>query len=98
MTDTRYTALVLAATRGNQDPLALAGGVSHKCFIDIAGQPMLRRVVRSVLDSGRVGRVILQIEAASTEEAKVILAPLGADDRITYVPSQANIGASVRAA
>jgi hypothetical protein len=98
MTDTRYTALVLAATRGNQDPLALAGGVSHKCFIDIAGQPMLRRVVASVLDSGRVGRVILQIEEASTEEAKAILAPLGADDRITYVPSQSNIGASVRAA
>jgi GTP:adenosylcobinamide-phosphate guanylyltransferase len=97
MTDTRYTALVLAATRGNQDPLALAGGVSHKCFIDIAGQPMLRRVVASVLDSGRVGRIIVQIEAASTEEAKALLAPLGAEDRITYTPSRENIGTSVAA-
>ena len=57
MADTRYTALVLAASRGNLDPLAQAGGVSHKCFIDIAGQPMLRRVVEAVIESGRVGRI-----------------------------------------
>ncbi|MCW3838417.1 NTP transferase domain-containing protein [Sphingomonas canadensis] len=95
MTDQRYTALVLAATRGNRDPLAEAGGVSHKAFIDIAGQPMLRRVVASVLDSGRVGRVIVQIEPGSTEEAKAILAPLGADGRIIFAPSADSIGASV---
>ena len=59
MSDRRYTALVLAATRRNRDPLALAGGVSHKAFIDLAGVPMLRRVVASVVDSGRVGRVIV---------------------------------------
>ena len=46
MPDKRYTALVLAATRGGaRDPLAQAGGVSHKAFIDLAGKPMLRRVV-----------------------------------------------------
>ena len=48
MTDRRYTALVLAASRGNLDPLAQAGGVSHKTFIDVAGVPMLERVVRGV--------------------------------------------------
>ncbi len=42
MGERTYTALVLAASRGNLDPLAQAGGVSHKCFIDIAGRPMLR--------------------------------------------------------
>ena len=62
MTDARYTALVLAASRGNLDPLAQAGGVSHKCFIDIAGEPMLRRVVRAVAESGRIGRIVIQIE------------------------------------
>ena len=98
MTDTRYTALVLAASRGNQDPLALAGGVSHKCFIDIAGQPMLRRVVASVWDSGRVHRIIVQIEQDSMEEAKEILRPLGIDDRLVFTPSSTSIGASVFAA
>ncbi|MFA7440067.1 MAG: NTP transferase domain-containing protein [Sphingomonadaceae bacterium] len=97
MNDTRYTALVLAASRGHQDPLAVAGGVSHKAFIDIAGQAMLVRVVRSVLDSGRVGRVIVSIEAGSIDEARTSLAPLGAEDRIVYMPSRENIGASVSA-
>jgi hypothetical protein len=97
--DARYTALVLAANRGGpQDPLAAAGGVSHKTFIDIAGEPMLRRVVRSVLDCGRVGRIIVSIEMDSMEEAREILQPLGAEDRIRFTPSAHNIGASVTAA
>ena len=98
MTDTRYTALVLAASRGNRDPLAQAGGVSHKCFIDIAGQPMLRRVVGSVWDSGRVKQVIVQIEPESIEEAKEILKPLGIDEHMVFTPSSTSIGASVFAA
>jgi CTP:molybdopterin cytidylyltransferase MocA len=98
MTDTRYTALVLAANRrGAADPLAQAGGVSHKSFIDIAGEPMLRRVVRSVLECGRVGRILLSIEDESRDEAQEILRPLGADDRIVYVQSRENIGSSVDA-
>jgi hypothetical protein len=97
MTDTRYTALVLAASRGNLDPLAQAGGVSHKCFIDIAGRPMLSRVVEAVMASGRFRRTIVGIEADSIEEAKAILAPLPGSDRIEYVASRENIGASVAA-
>lgn len=95
MGDRRYTGLVLAASRGNLDPLAQAGGVSHKCFIDIAGQPMLRRVVQAVLESGRIGRTIVAIEPASIEEAKAILAGLPGTEAIEYVPSQSNIGTSV---
>ncbi|HEV2817816.1 MAG TPA: NTP transferase domain-containing protein [Allosphingosinicella sp.] len=97
MTDARYTALVLAASRGNLDPLARAGGVSHKCFIDIAGQPMLRRVVEAVMASGRVGRTIVGIEEDSIAEAKAILAPLPGAEAIEYVASRENIGASVAA-
>lgn len=97
MNDRNYTALVLAASRGHQDPLAIAGGVSHKAFIDIAGEPMLVRVVRSVLESGRVGRVIVSIESGSINEARGLLAPLGAEDRIVYTPSRENIGVSVSA-
>jgi len=97
MGDTDYTGLVLAASRGHLDPLALAGGVSHKCFIDIAGEPMLRRVVRGVIDSGRIGRTIVAIEPDSIEEAKAILAPLPGAGRIEYVASRETIGASVSA-
>ena len=95
MGDTRYTGLVLAASRGHLDPLAQAGGVSHKCFIDIAGQPMLKRVVEGVMQSGRIGRTIVAIEPDSMAEAKQILAGLPGASDIVYVPSQDNIGASV---
>jgi len=95
MTNARYTALVLAASRGNLDPLAQAGGVSHKCFIDIAGQPMLRRVVGAVMESGRIKRTIVAIEPDSMEEAKELLAPLPGSEQIDYVASRDNIASSV---
>jgi hypothetical protein len=98
MTDRRYTALVLAASRGNLDPLAQAGGVSHKTFIDIAGVPMLERVVRSVVESGRVGRVVISIEEESADEARRILAGIEGADAFEFVPSRENIGTSVIAA
>ncbi len=97
MGETKYTGLVLAASRGNLDPLAQAGGVSHKCFIDISGQPMLRRVVKAVMESGRIGRTIVAIEPDSVEEAKAILAVLPGAETIEYVASRENIAASVDA-
>src|SRR6187549_6180 len=95
MTERRYTALVLAASRGNLDPLAQAGGVSHKTFIDIAGVPMLERVVRSVVECGRVGRVVISIEQDSTDEARRILSGIEGADDFEFVPSCENIGTSV---
>lgn len=95
MTDRRYSALVLAASRGNLDPLAQAGGVSHKSFIDIAGVPMLERVVRSVVESGRVGRVIISIEEGSAAEARQMLAGIPGAETFVFVPSRENIGTSV---
>ena len=92
-----YTALVLAASRGNLDPLAQAGGVSHKCFIDIAGRPMLQRVVEGVMASPRVKHTIVAIEPDSMAEARQILSSLPGADAIEYVPSQDNIGTSVAA-
>jgi CTP:molybdopterin cytidylyltransferase MocA len=98
MTDARYTALVLAASRGNLDPLALAGGVSHKCFIDIGGEPMLRRVVRAAAESGRIGRIVIAIEEGSIAEAREILAPVPGAGAFLYVGSRDNIATSVTAA
>jgi GTP:adenosylcobinamide-phosphate guanylyltransferase len=97
MSDQVYTALVLAASRGKQDPLAKAGGVSHKAFIDISGQPMLLRVVRAVAESGRVGRILISIEAEAAEEARRILASIPGSGEFTYVASRASIGTSVSA-
>ena len=96
-TDTRYSALVLAATRGNRDPLAEHGGVSHKAFISLAGVPMLRRVVEAVAQSGRVGRILVAIESEAEAEAKELLRGVAGEEMLTFVGSHESIGASVSA-
>lgn len=94
-----YTALVLAGSRrGVNDPLAVAGNVSHKCFIDVAGEPMLRRVVSAVLESGRVHHVVVSIDEDRRFEAETLLLPLKGSRRVTVVASQPSIGGSVMAA
>lgn len=45
----RLTALVLAGRRpGPPDPMEAAEGVAHKAFIDIAGAPMIARVLKTL--------------------------------------------------
>ena len=61
-----FAALVLAGTRPGGDPLALAEGVSNKALIEVAGQPMLARVVRG-LRKGGAERI-----AVSTDDPAVI--------------------------
>jgi CTP:molybdopterin cytidylyltransferase MocA len=58
-----FTALVLAGSRGASDPVALSEGTSHKCLVDIAGVPMLARVLETLLASPSVGAVAISIEA-----------------------------------
>lgn len=59
------TALVLAGRRsgGGADPMAGAGGVSHKALLPVAGVPMLLRVVAALRAADTVGRVVVCIEA-----------------------------------
>jgi CTP:molybdopterin cytidylyltransferase MocA len=55
-------ALILAGSRGPDDPMAMAAGVSHKALIPIAGVPMLLRVIRAVLATPGMGRIYVCIE------------------------------------
>lgn len=96
--DQKYNAVVLAGSRRKGgDPLAEAGNVPHKCFIDIAGTPMLRLVVDAVLKSGRVKHVFVSINEINMAQARKILSPLGQNDKITLIPARANLGDSVAA-
>jgi GTP:adenosylcobinamide-phosphate guanylyltransferase len=56
------TALVLAGSRREGDPLAAQAGVSHKALIPIHGVPMLHRVVESLCGVPRIGRILVAIE------------------------------------
>jgi len=59
VTQTRFTALVLAGRRSADDPVARARGVTHKFLADVAGRPMLARVLDTLATSGSVGRILV---------------------------------------
>ncbi|HUF86119.1 MAG TPA: nucleotidyltransferase family protein [Thermohalobaculum sp.] len=57
-----WTAVVLAGSRGAQDPVARAAGVSHKAFAALAGRPMIGHVLDALAAAPRIGEVIVVIE------------------------------------
>ncbi len=58
-------ALILAGSRGPDDPMAQAAGVSHKALAPVAGIPMLLRVAEALKESGRFQRLYVCIEDPS---------------------------------
>lgn len=57
-----WTAIVLAGSRGPSDPVAMAAGVSHKAFAEVAGKAMVARVLETLAAVPQIGRVIVVIE------------------------------------
>jgi len=59
MTDSRFTAVILATDRNPNDPLLVASGACCKAMVNIGGTPMLERVVRDLLDSAQVDHIVI---------------------------------------
>ncbi len=93
----RFTALILAAKRpGVVDPLAEANGTSHKCLIDMAGEPMITHVIRSLTGSHHVGTILISIEDPDVLASVPVVADGVATGQIRFVPSGGNLFTSVR--
>ncbi len=91
---TGWRVLVLAASRGPNDPMAARYGVSHKCLIEVGGKPMLARVVETLLSHGAVSSVGICIE-----EEKVLAPALGGNaSHVQFHQSQSSAPASVLSA
>jgi CTP:molybdopterin cytidylyltransferase MocA len=88
-------ALILAGSRGPDDPMAKAAGVSHKALLPVAGVPMLLRVVEAVRATPGTERVYICIE-----DARVIAQVPGLEAlrRAEVVPAAESPAASVAAA
>jgi GTP:adenosylcobinamide-phosphate guanylyltransferase len=54
-----WTAVVLAGSRPGRDSFAESFGSDLKALIPLAGEPMVRRPVRALLESDRVGTVLV---------------------------------------
>ena len=62
----RFNAIVLAADRRRDDPVAVAAGVAAKCLTPIAGSPMVVRVVHALQASRCVKSILLCGPAAES--------------------------------
>jgi GTP:adenosylcobinamide-phosphate guanylyltransferase len=60
-----WQAIILAAGRGPDDPMAKAYGALHKCIISIDGIPMLRRVADTLYAHPAIGSVTVSIDDPS---------------------------------
>lgn len=58
----KYTALILAGNRdGQEDSVAKAANVSCKALAEIAGVPMIERVITALKSSGEIENIIVSI-------------------------------------
>ena len=89
-----WQALVLAAGRGPDDPMASAYSVTHKCLVPVGGIPMLSRVVASLMACADIGPIAISIDdqAVAAEALGDLLM------RCEIVPAQASAARSAIAA
>jgi len=96
LTDGDRQALVLAASRGPQDPVARHAGRSHKALVKVDGVAMLVRVLRTLRQSRSVGPIAICLEAdAPLAGADPELDDLLAGGGVTLVEAAATPSLSV---
>ena len=91
MTEThrKFTAIVLAADRGPNDPVAAAAGVPCKSLVPIDGIPMLFRVVNALGASGKIGAINLCGPPESIVNQRSDLADLISNGTVNWHENQA---------
>lgn len=94
-----FDVVVLAASRGPDDPMAHALGVPHKCLIEVGGTPMLARVIGALAACPQVREILVSVEERSIIDAALRDGPAdGIAGRVSFVRSLAQASASVVAA
>ena len=92
------TALVLAGSRGPDDPMALAFDVPHKALIPVAGQPMLLRVIAALGATAEIARIVVVIEAPELVQVLPGLAAAANGKPVETFPAAGSPSRSVVAA
>ena len=86
----RWTAFLLAGSRPKGDPLAQSMMLGHKALIPVAGEPMVLRPLRALLDSPEVGNVIVL-----TQDPADLRPVLPDDERISIRASSGTIAQTI---
>ena len=85
-----WTAIVLAGSRPGRDAFAEQFGTDLKALIPVAGEPMVRRPVRALLESSEIGRIIVM-----AQEPHRIADALPSEARISVRRSRGTIAETV---
>ena len=88
----KYTAVVLAGSRPGLDTFASRFGAKLKALIPVSGEPMVRRPVRALLSSDKIGSVIV-----AAQEPEAIAAALADDPCVEIRASGDTIASTIRA-
>ena len=86
----KATAIVLAGSRPGRDPLTERFGIEIKALIPVGGEPMVRRPVKALLASDRIGDVIVV-----AQDVQALGSELPKDKRLTLRESGGTIAATI---
>lgn len=81
-----FTAILLAGSRPGRDEFAAGFGTDLKALIPIAGEPMVVRPVRALLESQKIGSLIVVSQA--DERLALVVQP---DDRVQFRKARTTI-------
>lgn len=95
MVQSGIATLVLAGSRGPDDPVARHAGVSHKAVVSVGGRAMLVRVVETLLASRGIGTIGISIDRPELASGLPELAPHIASGRIKLMPAAGSPARSV---
>jgi GTP:adenosylcobinamide-phosphate guanylyltransferase len=90
-------ALLLAGSRGPDDPVARHAGLSHKVLVPVAGRPMLSRVIDTLRAAG-LKRILVCIDPEVLKNADATTREALAGSDIRIIPPAASPSASVKMA
>ena len=90
----KFTAVILAADRGPDDPVAKAAGVLCKSLTPVGGKPMVLRVLDALIASQMVNKYILCGPPKSVVDQAPDLGALIGSKRINWVENQATPSSS----
>jgi len=85
-----WTAVVLAGSRPGRDAFAEQFGAELKALIPVAGEPMVCRPVRALLETKRVGKILIL-----SQSPELIAAVLPKSRRIKVLESQGTIAEAI---
>lgn len=97
MPDLRFDVLVLAGRRDANDELAAAAGATHRALLDIAGEPMLSRVLTTLASHERIDLILLCSDAPELLQEVPSIEKMVTDGRVQLLPAAESPSRSVLA-